>query len=68
MSLLVIKVDDNYVRVLAEGYELVSIKKATVFSYSEEEKVLELYKSLKQELEDVTIKRLIITEEDYFSE
>jgi len=66
MELLVIKAGDSYIRVITDGYELVSLKKASVFSLTDEAKVLELCDKIRVGLDNVTIKKLVITEEDYY--
>ena len=42
MELLVLRVDDKYIRVFLEKYELVDLNKASVFPILEEAKVLGL--------------------------
>lgn len=68
MELLVLKVGEKYIRIISGDNELVDLKKASVFSSSDEEKVLETYHSLKLKFEEVTVKKLVITERNYFNE
>uniref|UniRef100_UPI003217396A hypothetical protein n=1 Tax=uncultured Draconibacterium sp. TaxID=1573823 RepID=UPI003217396A len=68
MELLVLKVGGEYIRVLADGHELVGLNKASVFPFADEEKVLGIYNDLKLSYTDVTIKKLVITETSYFNE
>lgn len=65
MELLVLKSGDSYLRIIADGYELVNMSKASVYPLMQEEKVKSICQSLKDELEGVVIRKLIITETDY---
>lgn len=65
MELLIFKTNNNYLRFTDTGYEFTGINKATVFPFSDKEKVMEKFNSLKQELNDLLIKKLTITESDY---
>ena len=65
MELLVLKSGEQYLRIIPEGYELVNMSKASVYPLIQEEKVRSIYHSLKDELQVLEIKKLIITEADF---
>jgi len=65
MELLVLKNGTDYLRIIIDGYELVNMSKASVYPIAQEEKVKAIYQSLKDELESLEIRKLIITETDY---
>ncbi len=65
MELLVLKSGDSYLRIIVDGYELVNMSKASVYPLMQEEKVKSICQSLKDELEGLVIRKLIITETDY---
>ncbi len=65
MELLVFKVNDKYLRFTESSYEFSEMNKATVFQLSDKEKVMEKLNKLKPELENLSVKKLIITESDY---
>lgn len=65
MELLVFKVNDKYLRFRESSYEFSDMNKATVFQLSDKEKVLDKLNKLKLELENLSVKKLTITESDY---
>lgn len=64
MELLVFKVNDKYLRFTESSYEFSEMNKATVFQLSDKEKVMEKLNMLKIELENISVKKLTITESD----
>lgn len=65
MELLVFKVNDKYLRFVDSSYEYSDMNKATVFQLSDKDKVMEKLNKLKPELENLSVKKLTITESDY---
>lgn len=65
MDLLVIKSGDAYLRFTAEGYELTNMSKASVYPLSQEDSVQKLLTKYQDDLSDLSIKMLTITEKDY---
>lgn len=65
MELLVFKVNDKYLRFTESTYEFSEMNKASVFQLSDKEKVMEKLNKLKPELENLSVKKLTITESDY---
>lgn len=68
MDLLVLKVGEKYIRVISDDHELVGLSKASVFSFSDEERVLNIYNKLRLEYTEITIMKLVVTERNYFDE
>lgn len=68
MELLVLKIGEKYVRIISDNHELVGLNKASVFAFAEEKRVLDIYNNLKLRYTEVTIKKLIVTERNYFNE
>jgi hypothetical protein len=65
MELLVFKVNDKYLRFRDDSFEYSDMNKASVFQLSDKEKVMEKLNTLKLELENVSVKKLSITESEY---
>lgn len=65
MELLVLKSGEAYLRIVPDGYERVNMSKASVYPIDQKEKVEKICRTLQDQLNDVTIRKLIIIEEDY---
>ncbi len=65
VELLILKSGERYLKTSLAEYELVDLDKASVFSLDQLEQVCEFeQKALEQGFSDLTVKKLVLTEED----
>jgi len=65
MELLVLKSNDNYIRIKGNSFEFTNMDKASVYPLSEVKKVKDFFDKLQKDISDLTIRKIVITETEF---